>query len=329
MPTTPPDDTSPENPAALNESALTQILAGAGGSPAPNAESSPGDDGSATGRSRQALALGLAAALIVAAILGLGLSGMRAFVMKTPSMGTAAPVGSLVLTAPAELSTLKVGDIVTVQQNSGASHTHRVVSAEAGRVLTQGDINGAIDPWPVQPQTLIGRSLLIIPAAGWLLRMLPVVMIGALLVWLLTRGVAAGPDRHRFRVMGLFCALAVAIALIRPLLGAELLWLRVDGVGANSTATARVVNTGLLPIKVVPVGGQGSASPRLTSTGSVGEAVTTQADKTGQLGVRPRPALGPVWWFALILFCLSPLLWLGVHNAALGRRGIPARRAAA
>lgn len=275
------------------------------------------------------LVLGLAALLLVAAILAIGLSGIRAFVMTTPSMGTAAPVGALVLTTPVDLSNLTVGDIVTVQQDPGSSHTHRVVSTEAGQVLTRGDINGANDPWPVQPQTLIGRSLLIIPAAGWLLRMLPVVMIGALLVWLLTRGLGAGPDRHRFRVMGLFCALAVAIALIRPLLGAELLWMRVDGQGADSTATARVVNTGLLPIKVVPVGGQGSASPRLARTGSVGEAVTAQADRTGQLGVTPRPALGPTWWFALIVFCLSPLLWLGLHQAVLGRRPVPARRTAA
>ena len=58
------------------------------------------------------------------------LAGGRWFVMQTPSMGTAAPVGTLVLTRPvAKLSALQVGDVVTCRPPAPAAsyYTHREI----------------------------------------------------------------------------------------------------------------------------------------------------------------------------------------------------------
>ena len=51
--------------------------------------------------------------------------GMRIFFVTTPSMATAAPVGSLVVTQPA--SDYHPGDIITFQRH-GRTYTHRIQS---------------------------------------------------------------------------------------------------------------------------------------------------------------------------------------------------------
>ncbi|MCB4209087.1 S26 family signal peptidase, partial [Arthrobacter sp. UM1] len=90
------------------------------------------------GVSRGSLALMIAGFALVAAVLVGALAGLRAFIMETPSMGTAAPVGSLVLTAPAQTGDLSVGDIVTFKQDGAKeTHTHRVIAAGKDGVRTK------------------------------------------------------------------------------------------------------------------------------------------------------------------------------------------------
>ncbi|MCB4209030.1 hypothetical protein H9I38_09600, partial [Arthrobacter sp. UM1] len=101
--------------------------------PSPEEPARPG-----RGISPGSLALIIAGALFGVTVLVGALLGLRAFIMETPSMGTAAPVGSLVLTAPAQVADLKKNDIVSFSQ-AGATetHTHRVIAAGKDGVRTK------------------------------------------------------------------------------------------------------------------------------------------------------------------------------------------------
>lgn len=108
---------------------------------------------------------------LAAAVLWHTALGGRWQVVATPSMGTAAPVGTLVLTVPADR--VAVGDIVTYHPpvaNHPNSVTHRVISVEPdGGFRTRGDINGAVDPWTVRPSNLVGVASYVLLASTGLL----------------------------------------------------------------------------------------------------------------------------------------------------------------
>ncbi|MEJ2869474.1 hypothetical protein WCD74_16980 [Actinomycetospora sp. OC33-EN08] len=133
----------------------------------------------------------LAALVVLAGLVGVGswyATGGRWQVVATPSMGTAAPVGTLVLTRPAR--SVEVGDVVTYRPpvaNHPLTVTHRVVSlAPDGSFRTRGDINGAEDPWTVGPADLVGEAAVVAPGLGWLLKALPLLASGSLLLWWVT-----------------------------------------------------------------------------------------------------------------------------------------------
>lgn len=248
-------------------------------------------------------------------------------------MGTAAPVGSLVLTAPAQVSDLQKGDIVSFRQPGAAqTHTHRVIAAGAEGVRTKGDINGAADPGRLSQSGLVGKAFFVSPVLGWLVKMTPIAIAGLLLGLFFTRRVESPVSRFQYRVMALFLGLAVSIVVVRPLVGAELLWMRVDSSGSTPHATASVVSTGLLPMRIVPFEDKGASSQVLSPTGTVGEAVSTHLDETGHFVLFPQLELTPWWWIGLVLFCLTPIVWLGLH-ARMHRHdaepGQPADEAAA
>ena len=97
---------------------------------------------------------------VVAVALGFQASGGRWFIVETPSMGQAAPVGTFVLTQPVAVGDLAVGDIVSFHPPTapGEVYTHRIVSTDGGLVTTQGDINSVSDPWTLSDGDLIGRA---------------------------------------------------------------------------------------------------------------------------------------------------------------------------
>src|SRR4051812_5422095 len=80
----------------------------------------------------------LLAATIVVVALGFQLSGGRWFIIETPSMGTVAPVGTFVLTEPATMGELAVGDIISFHPPTapGEVYTHRVVALDAAGATT-------------------------------------------------------------------------------------------------------------------------------------------------------------------------------------------------
>ena len=66
----------------------------------------------------------------VITVLGALASGYRPVVIKTGSMGDAAPTGSLVVAAPRSVDDIVVGDIVVMRRAGSAPITHRVVAIE-------------------------------------------------------------------------------------------------------------------------------------------------------------------------------------------------------
>ncbi|MCB4209230.1 hypothetical protein H9I38_10640, partial [Arthrobacter sp. UM1] len=193
------------------------------------------------------------------------------------------------------------------------THTHRVIAAGKDGVRTKGDINGAADPGALDQSRLVGKAFFVSPVLGWLVKMTPIAILGLLLGLFFTRRVESPVKRFQYRVMAFFLGLAASIVIVKPLVGAELLWMRVDSSGRTPHATASVVSTGLFPMRVVPFEDKGAASQVLSPTGTVGEAVSTHLDKTGHFVLLPQLALTTWWWIGLAVFCLTPIVWLGIH----------------
>jgi hypothetical protein len=229
----------------------------------------------------------VAAGLVVA-------SGLRFYTVKTPSMGTVAPVGTLVVTRPAD--DYRVGDIVTYERRN-RSFTHRILVANAdGTFVTQGDLNGVPDPLAVTRDEIVGRAVLLAPGFGWLWQGLPWLILGGLAVYALSLLRRFDHTwRWVFRISGwtlVFCLVAV---WLRPWVSlAQLAWAASEIGGVDM----HVVNTGLFPLDVL---GQ-----RLTS-GQDAMVHVTQQNADGYYTLTPTLAF--YWWeqVGLFLLCLIPL----------------------
>ena len=149
--------------------------------------------------------LALTAAIV--AVLLFKIHGGDWFIVKTPSMGTTAPVGTLVLTMPTKAIDLHVGDVIAFHPPTtpNETYTHRIVKiSPTGLISTKGDINGATDPWQLTQANLIGNATVIPPGAGWLIRGLPIILLGIITVWVATSRVKIAhaqsvlPDHRNF-----------------------------------------------------------------------------------------------------------------------------------
>ena len=252
---------------------------------------------------------GLGIALLVAAV-GLRLHGGNSFIVESPSMGEAAPVGTLVVTAPVTDQALRVGQIISFHPPTerDATYTHRIAAIDsAGLISTRGDINGAVDGWRLQRSDVIGQVIGILPGIGWLIKGLPVLLGGGALVWWLS-----GLVRRRDLLMGLrFTGFALVItatlAWLRPLFGATALQVT----SSDHAARALVVSTGLLPVKVSAING--------THTDLVAGQVGTVAAHLPAAGHYSFDvALNLPWWgwVAVAAVCIAPT----VASVLLARR---------
>lgn len=99
--------------------------------------------------------------------------GFPAFVITGSSMAPAVPMGSAVLVVPTSPDRMAVGDVVTYQRPGHQPTTHRIVAleAEAGRmyVATKGDANPVADPSAIPAARVLGRVMLVVPVAGYVL----------------------------------------------------------------------------------------------------------------------------------------------------------------
>jgi hypothetical protein len=266
---------------------------------------------------------------IVGALAALALGGWifvehgDVLVMQTPSMGTTAPAGSLVLTRPIGAVALRRGMIVAFHvPTTGQVYMHRVAQLlPGGRFRTRGDLNSSDDGWELTRSSIIGVPLVIVPDLGWLVSGLP----WALAV--LAAGTVVGLVLPRFlrpamRSVTVGGAVALPLSLIRPFVRVAVASAgRVPAVahaaaargshhGGVTTASsshsgvnflARLVNGGVLPLRVSMPGTHTVIEP--------GHAGIIAAHLRGHAvsALQAHPIL-PTWaWVALVSLMISPL----------------------
>jgi hypothetical protein len=287
--------------------------------------------------------------VLIAAIGGWLLGRGNILVLQTPSMGTAAPAGSLVLTRPLGAAPLRRGMIVAFHvPASGQVYMHRVWELlPDGRFRTRGDLNSSPDGWELTRAAVVGVPVAIVPGLGWLVIALPWVLVaiaaGLLLALLLPRYL-----RSAVRSLTVGAAIALPLYVVKPLV-------RVSVTRAGSVLSAahkaqrlgpphpldggaawpsiyhpsfdflaRLVNGGLLPLRV---------SLRATHTvidpGHAG-VITAELARHTVAALSARPALPPWAWLLVALLVIAPLpvglLGLGepiatAHGAGRARGG--------
>jgi signal peptidase I len=233
------------------------------------------------------------------------LSGGHLFWVGSPSMGTVAPVGTLVVTEPIQSGeVLHAGEIIVFRP----SPTHAVVIHRIFRVMgdsrfaTKGDINSSPDPWTVSRSDVIGTPLLLVPAIGWIYKLAPWFIGGAVLML-----VVAGQVRQRAKrwttTVGPSLLVGLPVIRYRILVNGEVLATTRSG----SSTIAKLVNTGILPEWFRSDGSSVRSSP--------GESVVIHLLlKGGSRGIPIANTVAlPRWGWALVATtCLTPLVasWL-------------------
>lgn len=212
------------------------------------------------------------------------------------------------MTAPASISALNSGDIITYDVGDGLTRTHRVVSVTSNGVVTKGDLNGSNDPLPVHEQEIVGKVVWSLSWGGHLLRLLPYILCGWLLMHVFTMSLTDLRARSRYRFLGLYCGLALGLVVLKPLFGIDLLAMQLNGTGDAASAQAHVVSTGIFPVQMHGAGSEGSSSGVLFPAGEDGYAVARERNQMGAFGFKPRMALDWVWGAGIIAFILSPYL---------------------
>lgn len=245
----------------------------------------------------------LLAVLVVAGALAFHLAGGRWFIIETPSMGQAAPVGSVVVDIPVTVRELAVGDIVSFNPPTAPQevYTHRVVEITGGLLSTKGDINGVSDPWTLSDADIIGQTSTVLPGVGWLIRSLPYLLVGSVIVWAVTRLARTAATRTSYLIVGLSLVASVTAFIVKPFVGVTVLATNATSAGA----TAQIVSTGMLPIRVQALGG---SSVDLVS-GQVGylRVPTLAADEAYRMSSSLNLSF---WgWVLMGLVCAIPLLW--------------------
>jgi signal peptidase I len=256
-------------------------------------------------RSGPDVIIGIATVALLSALIAIALfvaHGGRGFIVATPSMGTTAPVGTLLLTEPVHLTQLHVGDIISFHPPTAPAetYTHRITAISAGTLSTRGDINGASDPWRLRDGNLIGRATIVLPGIGWLIRGLPILAIGCSIVFGLSRLVTSLQLRSSFRILGVSLVVSFAAYVLKPFTGVQVLQTYVHG----RTAGATVVSTGLLPIQVTAVHGTHVA----LLAGQVGQISIPTFLSDGYYKMASTLHLDGWQWIVFFLVCCLPLI---------------------
>lgn len=102
--------------------------------------------------------------------------GLHAFSVRGPSMEPSIPQGAVVVAQGSDPVSIGVGELVTVRADNGVLVTHRVnrvTTAGPDRYFeTKGDANGSPDPALVPAGNIVGRVIVVVPLAGYLVGMM-------------------------------------------------------------------------------------------------------------------------------------------------------------
>ena len=223
--------------------------------------------------------------------------------VETPSMGTVAPVGTLLWIKPVAFDQLKVGDFITFHPPGDAHQTysHRVYKIDADHTIETKGVIPAPDPWRLTANDIVGKVHMRWWGVGWLVLAAPTLIIGGLIVggvvcvvrerWKLPAGLVLGS-----------LVVTVAITVYRPFINAEqIAFAPVKGGGAN----ASYVGTGLLPIRL-----QAHDGPHVVlRDGHVGSVHVATPTSDHKLQVTLKPAVPWTFWIGLVLLCMFPALY--------------------
>lgn len=120
-----------------------------------------------------ALVLAILAALVL--IVVPMATGSHTYSVLTSSMRPHLPPGTLLVSRPVPFDSLKVGDVITYQLESGRADviSHRIVSTTPDQqgnteLITQGDNNDFPDEAPVRAVQVRGKLFYAVPYAGFL-----------------------------------------------------------------------------------------------------------------------------------------------------------------
>ena len=256
---------------------------------------------------RRLLSIALvAAAIALASAAGLWLvGGGRWMVVSTPSMGEAAPVGTLLWVEPVRFDSLRTGQFISFRAPipGRPNYSHRVYAVHPdGTVSTKGDINGTPDPWLLRREDVTGRVVARWWVAGWVVRAAPVLIAGGAFLWVLARWFTSRRWRVPIVVLGAATLVTVALFWLRPLVRAEVI--AFDPRAGGSGALATLVSTGILPTRVT---GSGGRHVDLRS-GQVGDVLASLRDAHGYFTVHVQAKLTLWWWLSLAVACFAPAL---------------------
>lgn len=233
--------------------------------------------------------------------------------VETPSMGTVAPVGTLLWIKPADFDGLRKGDFITFHPpGSTATYSHRVLERhDDGTISTKGVIP-APDPWRLHADDVVGEVRMRWWGVGWLVAAAPVLLVGGLLV-AGVRSVASRSWRLPATILLGSLVLTAAIVWYRPFISAQQLSFAAATTGG---ADASYVGTGLLPIRLQAHHGEHVD----LRAGEVGTVHVPQADHDQKLRVELKPAVPLWWWVGLVLACFLPAL----YSLVFGLSSVPA-----
>lgn len=236
--------------------------------------------------------------------------------VETASMGTVAPVGTLLWVSPVAFDALRPGDFISFHPpgQEAITYSHRVYARNAdGTITTKGVIPGP-DPWRLTAADVVGRVQMKWRGVGWIVAAAPVLLVGAGIV-LLGRRIVRPDWRLPLTIVLAGGVVSVALTAYRPLVNAQQLAFAPDAAGG---ATATYVGTGLLPVRL-------SARPGgsvILHDGEVGSVHAAVPDGHHRLWVDLAPVV-PLWlWGVLVGACFVPA---ATSSAQMVRPREPAR----
>jgi len=246
-------------------------------------------------KNKSAWTISIAASILLVAGVFVALfgAGFHLYIVKTPSMGTTAPVGTLI--AVHAQKSYAVGDVVSYARN-GYVYTHRIVDVTAQGFITKGDINGAPDALPVSQSEIVGTVAFFGKYLGFLVEALPWLLIGGAIVYGLSLIPRIGRGwRWHFRLVGWSLVTSLVALWFRP-------WVNMVMTGyvaQNDGVDMHLINTGIFPVSVLG---------KVLTSGQDAVVTQTVADASGHYIVTPQLALNSWYFLLLLVICLTPML---------------------